>query len=441
MSSTHLNGGLVLTLDAQRQQFESGAVVFADGRITFVGPLATAPSPSSDSISHDCGGLLVMPGLVNTHTHTGMTYFRNLLEDLPSIDWFRYELEAERYLTQDDLYWVALLGAYELLRQGVTTTADRFSHMSVLARALSDAGLRAVVAQSLVERDANMRKQHALDLLEQYGVSGDGLIQAGLGPVGPDTCSAELLHWTRAQANRTGALIFIHLAQSRQELAEVARRGYAGAVRYLDALGLLGPDVIAAHCLYVDDDEITLLAKRRVRVAHCPASNAKIEGKVAPILAMEHAGVLVGLGTDCAASNNQMDLFGELRIAGLLHKVQAGDPTVMPIAHLLSLATQRAAECLNLGDRVGSLEIGKRADIITVRRNEAWLQPWHDPYAGLVYGARGPDVQDVWVDGTPRVANGCLLADDWHEAVERAERWAKIHSHLLNALKPATSKT
>jgi 5-methylthioadenosine/S-adenosylhomocysteine deaminase len=233
-----------------------------------------------------------------------------------------------------------------------------------------------------------------------------------------------LLRWTRAQADRTGALIFIHLAQSRQELAEVARRGYVGAARYLDALGVLGSDVVAAHCIYLDAGEVELLAARGVRVAHCPTSNAKIEGQVAPILALERAGVRVALGTDCAASNNGMDLIGEMKIAGLLHKIAAGDPTVMPVSHLFYLATQGAADCLDLGDRVGSLSVGKRADVITVRRNEPFLQPWHDPRAGLVYAARGLDVQDVWVDGQARVANGRLLAADVGEAMERAQAWA-----------------
>jgi 5-methylthioadenosine/S-adenosylhomocysteine deaminase len=405
-------------------------VIFEQGQITFVGPLETAPLPTSEATVLDCTDRIIMPGLVNAHTHTGMTYFRNLLEDLPSTDWFDYEQNAERYLTREDIYWAALLGAYELLRQGVTTTADRFSHMEVIVEALEQAGLRAIIAPSLVDRDAEVRKQQALSLLERYGSHGDGLIHAGLGPVGPDTCSTELLRWTRAQADRHGGLIFIHLAQSRQELAEVARRGYQGAARYLDDIGLLGPDVVAAHCTYLDDEEITLLAKRGVRVAHCPASNAKIEGKIAPILALEQVGVRVGLGTDCAASNNGMDMFTEMKTAGLLHKVAAEDPTAMPVAHLLSLATQKAADCLDLGDTIGSLEVEKRADVITVRRNEPFLQPWHDPHAGLVYATRGLDVLDVWVDGEQKLADGRLLTKDAAEAVNRAAAWAARNAHL-----------
>jgi len=430
MDTHYLNGGLVLPMSGEYDWFEPGVVIFESNRIVYVGLQKEAPSPAAGMIVHDCTGKIIMPGLVNTHTHTGMTYFRNLLEDLPSPDWFRYELAAERYLSDDDIYWAALLGSYELLRQGVTTTADRFSHMDIIITALEHAGIRAIVAPSLVDREAGMRKQQAVELLEKYGAHGEGLLRVGLGPVGPDTCSTDLLRWTRAQADKYNALIFIHVAQSRQELAEIARRGYQGAARYLEAIGFLGPDVVAAHCMYLDDEEVNILARHGVRVAHCPASNAKIEGKIAPILALEQAGAKVGLGTDCAASNNEMDMFAEMKTAGLLQKVAAADPTVMPVKHLLQLATQKAADILDLGHIIGSLAVGKRADIITVRRDQPFLQPWHDPYAGLVYAARGLDVQEVWVDGRQRVAAGELLAPDVAEAVRRAETWAAKNAHL-----------
>jgi len=430
MAKFYLHGGIVLPLNGTDDWFDPGVVTFNQGEITYVGPAEMAPPADADATKIDCSERLILPGLVNTHTHTSMSFFRNLLEDLSSLDWFRYEQEAERFLSQEDIYWAALLGAYELLRQGVTTTADRFSHMDVIVTALAHAGLRAIVAPSLVDRDAAARKQQTLDLLEQYGPRGDGLIHVGLGPVGPDSCSTELLHWTRTQADEHDALIFIHLAQSRQELAEIARRGYPGAAHYLEAIGFLGPDVVAAHCIYLDDQEIDLLARRKVRVAHCPSSNAKIEGRIAPILGLEQAGVRVGLGTDCAACNNDMDLFNEMKIAGLLNKVAAQDPKAMPVSHLLSLATQRAADCLDLGDKVGSLVAGKRADIITVQRNQPYLQPWFDPQAGLVYATRGLDVREVWVDGQQRLANGQLMADDAVEAVRRAADWATRHAHL-----------
>lgn len=433
MSQTILRGGLVLPLDGNEEWYDPGVVCFEDGIITYVGRVEGAPPAKPDAVVVDFRDRLVMPGLINTHTHTGMTYFRNLLEDLPSTDWFRYEQQAEQLMSREDVYWAALLGAYEMLRQGVTTIADRFSHMDVIVEALAHAGIRAVVAPSLVDQDAEMRKRQALALLEQYSTSGDGLIHVGLGPVGPDTCSTELLQWTREQADRTGALIFIHLAQSQQELAEIRRRGYDGAARYLDAIGFLGPDVVAAHCIYLDEEEVALLGARGVRVAHCPASNAKIEGRVAPVLALDREGARIGLGTDCAASNNGMDLLGEMKTAGLLHKVAACDPEVMDTRRLLSMATRDAAACLNLAERAGSLAPGKEADVITVRRDALHLQPWHDPHAGLVYAARGADVCDVWVAGQPRVRDGQLLAGDAAEAIGRAAAWAERHRPALQA--------
>lgn len=431
MSQTVLHGGLVLPLGERGDWYDPGVVIFENDRITFVGSAEEAPPPHPQATVVDCSGQIVMPGLVNSHTHTGMSYFRNLLEDLPSADWFPYELEAEKFLTREDIYWAALMGAYELLRQGVTTIADRFSHMDAVVQGLAHAGIRAVVAPSLVDRDAEARKAQTLALLEEYGAHNEGLIQVGLGPVGPDSCSTELLQWTREQADRSGALIFIHLAQSRQELAEIARRGYQGSARYLEAIDFLGPDVVAAHCMYLDEEEVAILARRGVRVAHCPASNAKIEGRIAPIAALEAAGARIGLGTDCAASNNSMDLFSEMKVAGLLHKVAAGDPTAMPVARLLALATQASAHCLDLEQRVGSLQVGKQADLITVQRDAPHLQPWHDPRAGLVYATRGLDVMDVWVAGQQRVAGGALLATDAAEAVARAAAWARKHSAAL----------
>ena len=427
MSQTYLHGGLVLPLEDETTWHDEGVVIFDDARITFAGPAQEAAAPHPQATVVDCSGQIVLPGLVNSHTHTGMSYFRNLLEDMPSADWFRYELEAETHLTREDIYWAALLGAYELLRQGVTTIADRFSHMDVIVEALQHAGIRAVVAPSLVDRDAERRKAENVALLEEYGARNEGLIQVGLGPVGPDSCSTELLRWTRQKAEEYGALIFIHLAQSRQELAEIARRGYEGSARYLEAIGFLGADVVAAHCMYLDEEEVAILARHGVRVAHCPASNAKIEGRIAPIAALEEAGARVGLGTDCVASNNGMDLFGEMKVAGLLHKVAAGDPRAMPVQRLLALATGGAARCLDLEERVGSLKAGKEADVITVRRDAVHLQPWHDPRAGLVYATRGLDVENVWVAGRQRVANGRLLAPDAAEAVARAAAWAGQH--------------
>lgn len=424
MTSVYLRGGIVVPVDGQHDWFDPGVVTFEERRITYVGAADNAPPPAPNADVRDCSDRVIMPGLVNTHTHSGMNYFRNLLEDLSSADWFAKEQIAEKFITREDVYWAALLGAYEMLSQGVTTIADRFGNMDIVVTALEHAGIRATIAPSLLDRDVISRQRVALDLLERYGASGEGLIHVGLGPVGPDTCSDELLKWSREQAIRFGALIFIHLAQSRQELAEIARRGYNGSARYLDALGVLGPNVVAAHCLYLDDEEIELLAARGVRVAHCPASNAKIEGRVASIIALERAGVRVGLGTDSVASNNGMDMFDEMKTAGLLNKVAANDATAMPVDHLLYLATQSAANCLDLGERIGSLQVGKRADVITIQRTSLTLQPWHDPRAGLVYAARGLDVQEVWVDGQPRVAKGALIAEDVNAVIQHAQDWA-----------------
>ena len=224
----------------------------------------------------------------------------------------------------------------------------------------------------------------------------------------------------------------MHLAQTQAEVAEVsARHGIEGCARYLGHHDILGPDVIAAHCIYIDEDEVELLARTGTRVAHCPVSNVKIEARMAPVQAMLRAGVVLGLGTDCAASNNGMDLFTEMKCAGLLNKQMVGDPTFLPAAQLLRLATTEAARVLGMDHLIGSLTVGKRADVITLDRDSLHLAPWNDVYGTLVYAARGADVRHVFVDGRAIILDRLLLAVD---PAELARRVSTIGARLRGRL-------
>jgi 5-methylthioadenosine/S-adenosylhomocysteine deaminase len=214
------------------------------------------------------------------------------------------------------------------------------------------------------------------------------------------------LRRVRALADRSGAHVVIHVAQSEAEVETVRAREGSGCARYLDHLGLLGPDVLVAHATYLGDDEAELVGTRGTAVAHCPSSNAKLEGRVAPIGRLRASGAVVGLGTDAACCSNGMDLFEEMKLAGLLNKVAADDPSALPAADLLRMATTHGARALGLGGLVGSIEPGKRADLIALRATGARLQPWHQDAASLVYAARGRDVTSVWVDGERLVRDG-----------------------------------
>jgi 5-methylthioadenosine/S-adenosylhomocysteine deaminase len=400
----------VLTLDAKGTILTPGAVTIEGTEIRAVGP--PPAQPSGEIV--DLRGCVLLPGLINTHTHTPMWVFRGLTEDVPRGEWLTGRLlPLERRLGPDALRRGALAGCLELLQNGVTTIADRYGHMDAVATAVEASGLRAVVGHSLFDRSAASDLARSEALIERFGTDpARSRVWAGLAPHATDSCGPELLRRVRELADRTRARVFIHLAQSEEEVATVIGRGAKGCASYLDALGLLAPDVVVAHATYLTDAEADLVGTRRTAVAHCPSSNAKLEGRVAPIVRMRRAGAVIGLGTDAACCNNGMDLFDEMKVAGLLNKVAADDPAAWPALDILRAATSEAARALGIDHLVGTLEPGKRADVIAVRTRGAHRQPWHDPVANLVYATRGSDVAAVLVDGRFIVRDGCPVGLD-----------------------------
>jgi len=413
----------VVTLDPSGTIHAPGAVVVEGAEIRSVGP--PPERPAGEVV--DLRGSVLLPGLVNAHTHSPMWVFRGLTEDVPRGEWLTARmLPLERRLGPDDFRKAALAGCLELLQNGVTTIADRYGHMDAVATAVEESGLRAVVGHSLFDRTAGADLARAERLIERFGADpARARVWAGLAPHATDTCGPELLRRIRKVADRAGAFVFIHVAQSEEEVAAVAARGAAGCASYLDDLGLLGPEVVAAHATYLSDAEAELLGRRGTAVAHCPSSNAKLEGRVAPIARMRRAGAVVGLGTDAACCNNGMDLFEEMKIAGLLSKVAADDPAAFPAIDLLRAATSEAARALGIEHLVGSLEPGKRADVIAVRAWGARALPWHDPVANLVYATRGSDVTAVLVDGRLLVRDGRSVALDSERILTEAVQAAR----------------
>ncbi len=431
-----LRGGTVVTLDADDRVFDPGAVVFEDERLVYVGTADGYAATGSEEVL-DVKDQLVLPGLVNAHSHACMSLFRSRADDVPLGEWLpRYIFPMERETTPDDLRWAAVLGCAEMLKNGITTTADRYSHMDVQAEAIAETGIRAVLGTTLMDARREERQAEAVSLLERWGTSPERRVRAALAPHATDTCDPDLLGWIRRTAERFDAQVFIHVAQSREEVADVvARHGMAGSVHYLERHGLLGPGTIAAHCIYIGPDEVDLLARSDTRVAHCPVSNVKIEARTAPVATLLERGVTLGLGTDCAASNNGMDLFAEMKCAGLLGKQATGDPTFLPARQLVRLATTEAARVLGMEHLVGSLDVGKRADVITLPRHRPHLSPWNDLYGNLVYAATGADVQHVFVDGRAVILGGDFVAFD---AEELACRVAQIGARLRTSAVAAT---
>ncbi len=419
MGRTVLTGGTIVTLNDRDDIFPHGALAFDAGRLSYVGSARDFSLAPGDQII-DTPHHLVLPGLVNAHTHTAMTYQRGLIEDVTPRQWFARTAMLEAEMSEDDLYWSALLGCYEMINNGVTCIADRFSRMDVVGRAVETSGLRAILGPSLYDIGRQASLSEAVALVKRWGASPQTRISCGLAPVGPDTASTKLLEDVRRAAGDLGARIFLHVAQSQHELQAVRERGFEGSVHYLHALGFLGPDVVAAHCIYVSEAEAAILGETGTRVAHCPTSNAKIEARVAPLHALLSHHVEIGLGTDCASCNNSMDMFGEMKFAALISKVALGQPTAYPVRQILHMATQGGASVLGLDAQIGSLEVGKRADIITIDLNGLHLYPHNDIYAHLVYSARASDVRDVFVDGRPLLRAGRLVHADLDEVRQRA---------------------
>jgi 5-methylthioadenosine/S-adenosylhomocysteine deaminase len=401
-----LAGDIVVTMNREREIFTPGEVVVEGTRIVHVGPAGSwAPRPGDETV--DCRGLLLMPGLINTHTHAAMALFRGMAEDRPRRVWSTgYGLPHMDQAGPDDYYWGAMLGGLEMLTNGTTCIADRLGGMARLAPAFDEIGIRAVLCHTLWDLGSPLEWDEAVALLRQWGTDPAARIHCGVGPHAPNTCSDDLLRRCRDLAREMSARIFIHCAQSEAEIVAVRARGYAGAIQCLAANGVLGPDAVLAHCIYVDDAGIGLLADTGAWVAHCPASNVKIEGRMAPVAAMRRRGVGLALATDWAPTNNGMDLFDEMKCAGLLNKLAADDPEVMPVDTILAMATIEGARALGIDAVTGSLEPGKRADVIALATSDLRLQPWQNVPATLVYSAKGRDVRHVWVDGCQVVRDG-----------------------------------
>lgn len=419
----------VVTGAADGAIYAPGAVAMDGQRIAWVGPAGAAPTAGE---RHPFPGSTLLPGLVNTHTHTPMWLYRGLTEDVPRGEWLAGRLRPlEARYTPADLVAGARAGCLELLLNGVTTIADRHGHMEQVVEAVLESGLRAVVGETLYDADAEARLAATHRLVGRLGTDpAHSRVWAGVAPHATDSCSVPLLRRARALADATGARLFLHVAQSQQEVAYVQARGFAGCADALAAAGLLAGDVVAAHCTYLEPVEADRLGRAGVSVAHCPSSNAKLEGRVAPVTRIRSAGATVGLGTDAACCGNGMDLFEEMKVAALLNKVAAADPAVWTVDEVFRMATLDGARVLGVDHLVGSIEPGKRADLVvlgdTDGRSAPRLAPWHRPVANLVYSARGSDVRAVFVDGEQLVGDGAPLRLDAAKLVADATRAARV---------------
>ena len=396
-------------------------MVFSGSEIAYIGEELPPAQWQKGADIVDGRGFLATAGFVNTHTHAAMTLFRSYADDMVLMDWLQKKIwPAEDNLTATDVYWATLAAIGEMIKSGTTTFADMYFFMDEVAKATEESGMRAVLARGMagVAPTAETALVESRDLYRTWNNSADGRITVMLGPHAPYTCPADYLKRVVALSEELNTGIHIHLSETKGEVADCLKLHGKSPIAYMAQLGVLERGVLAAHCVHVDADDLLLMKKYNVRVAHNPQSNLKLASGFAPVAAMLEAGLTVGLGTDGAASNNNTDLLEEMRLAAMLHKAVTGNPEVLPARQALNLATHEGAIALGLGAQVGELRVGAKADVVLYDRSGLQWCPPHDLVSLLVYSAQSSDVHSVWINGR-RVLNNRVLTTIDEEKVKQ----------------------
>ncbi|MBI3048599.1 MAG: amidohydrolase [Acidobacteria bacterium] len=425
-----ITNGTVVTMDGSRRVIADGAVAIDGPGIVAVDAADVVERRFRGAETIDAAGQVVLPGLVNTHTHAPMVLYRGLADDLALMEWLtKYIFPAEAKTVSPDFVRAGTrLAALEMIQSGTTTYADMYYFEEEIARETKAAGLRGVLGQTIIQFPVADAKTPADALARAEALitafKGDALITPAVAPHAIYTLDGPTLMAARTLARRHGVPTLIHLAETSDELNTAQERFKASPVNYLERLGFLGPGVLAAHAVWVSDAEIALLRKREVGVSHNPESNMKLASGTAPVTSYRAAEVAIGLGTDGAASNNDLDMFEAMRVASLLQKVRTGDPRALGAAAALELATIGGARALGMASQIGSLEPGKRADVIIVGMTAARQTPMYDPVSHLVYTTRGDDVRTTIVNGRVLMRDRRVLTLDEAAVLAEARAWA-----------------
>ncbi|MFC1843181.1 amidohydrolase [Thermodesulfobacteriota bacterium] len=426
----------ILPLSDNKVKFiDKGFLSVKDGAISALGSMTDLPASSGAERTIDATGHLVMPGLVNTHTHAAMSLFRGLADDLELMTWLKehiFPAEAKS-VNPEMVYWCSKLAAAEMILSGTTTVADGYFLEDSAAEAFADSGMRSVVAQGVIDfpvpgvPDPTQNIEAAAHFIDRWQAKNKLIIPA-IFCHSPYTCSPDTLKRAKEAARQKNVRFFIHLAETKTEIQQIQEQHNTTPVRYLDSLDILDKDTICVHCVWLDEGDIVILAKNGAKVSTCPQSNMKLGSGIAPLSKMLAAGISVGLGTDGCASNNTLDLFSEMNICAKLHKVKDLDPTALPAKTVLEMATIGGATVLGLADQIGSLSPGKKADVILLDLMQPHLQPFYHPYP-LVYAARGADVSTVIINGEIVMQDRKILTFDADEAMAKVRELAK---NLIN---------
>lgn len=393
-------------------QVDEGKNILIDGK-RIAGFPETADGVPYDEII-DGKGMLALPGLVNTHTHVAMTLFRSYADDLALMDWLQNMIwPAEAHLDDDIVYWGSMLAFAEMIRGGTTAFCDMYMFMDSCAQAAEAAGIRGNIARGLAGVTPNGMKalEENVELYRKWNNGADGRIRVMLGPHAPYTCPPDYLKKVRDTAEQYGIPIHIHLSETKGEVDTCREKFGVTPIALMNQIGLFDVPTLAAHCVHVTEDDIAIMAEKQVRVAHNPGSNLKLASGIAPVPAMRKAGVVVGLGTDGASSNNKLDMFAEMRLAALIHKAASLDPFAIKAEEALQMGTKDGAMCLGYDD-LGELKEGYLADIILVDRSGWHWKPRFNSISLAVYAGNSMDVDTVMVNGKVLMRHKELLTID-----------------------------
>ena len=414
-STIVLSGGTVVTMDPSRRLIENGAVAIQGDKIVAIGTKAEITRQYRGARIIDATGRAIIPGLINTHTHVPMSLFRGISDDLDLNDWLtKYIFPAEAKNVDEAFVRAGTrLGLAEMIRGGTTTYCDMYYFEDAIADETKKAGMRGVLGETLIDFPVADNKTHEQGMA--YGErfvtkwKNDPLIVAALAPHAPYTVSTEHLKAIKALADKHNAPLVIHVAETKKERDDILAQKGATPVKYLDSIGFLNERVIAAHTVFVTDEEIDILKNRGVGAGHCPQSNMKLASGTAPVPGMLAKDVAVGLGTDGAASNNDLSMWEEMDSAAKLHKLVSGDPKTLSAEQAFEMATIRGARALDLDKITGSIEVGKRADIAVVDLNSLHQTPLYNIYSHLVYATKASDVRTVIINGQVVMLDRVLL--------------------------------
>ena len=426
-----VTNGTVITMDAQRRVIENGAVAVRGDSIVALGTSAEIGAQYAAGKTIDAHGAIVMPGLINGHAHAAMSLFRGLADDLSFDDWLhKYIFPAEaRNVTEEFVMSGTRLSIDEMLRGGITTYADMYYFEDAVARVTKEAGMRAVLGETILDFPAPDNKSvgaalvYTQTFLDHW--KGDPLIVGAVAPHSIYTCSEKTLQESTALARKNHAPILIHIAEALFELEQSRENNGASPVQYLARIGVLGPDVLGAHCIWVDSADIVTLAHFGVGCTFNPSNNMKTAAGLMPAPAMLSAGVAVGIATDGAASNNNQDLFEEMDLGAKLQKFGHMNPQVLPAEQVVEMATITGARALHMENQIGSIAPGKKADLILVDTTSPHATPMYNLYSQIVYALKAADVRTVIIGGKPVMEDRTMLTLDEATILEKANEYRK----------------